>query len=251
MNEPLDPFEILRALNPVDPADLRGERSSTRACEAREQIVNGMRPSRGQTRLRWRLPRLRWRRSYVLALVPLAAVVAAGAWALTHGATKQLTIGCYASAALQARTIVVAATAASPTEACGRVWQRGDFGSSGSPRLQACVLPSGGVGVFPSPGGRACEQLKLAPVAVGASSISPQSGSAATLKRALVEEFLSKPCMRRGQAISTVRRELRTQHLNDWTVRATGAFVSARPCASLGFDEEQHLVLLVPMPKRP
>jgi hypothetical protein len=255
-----DPFEILRTLNPIDAGDLDGERFSARAHEVLEQIVTtGQVGDEQQRTMRRRLPLPRSRKLYLIALVPVAAAVAAGAWALTHGATKGLTIGCYATASLQAHTVVVPATGESPTGICGKVWQRGEFGSPASPELQACVLPSGAVGVFPSPAARACEQLHLAPVASGPSPSTPTTsssprqrpGSAASLKDALVAQFLADACMARPEAISTVREELRKQHLGDWTVRVNGEFSQARPCASLGFDEEQHVVLLVPMPERP
>lgn len=241
MNEQLDPFELLRALNPVDEADVQGERDSVRARQSLERIVGS--GSGGS------LPRRK--KAYLLMLVSLAAAAAAaGAWALTHGATKHLTIGCYASADLHARTIVIAAPSGSPTRACGSVWQRGDFGPASSPRLQACVLPSGAVGVFPTPNGRACERLKLAPLPASTPT-PPPAASAAQLKDALTQKFLSKPCIGRDEAISTVEAELRRQNLPDWKVKVDGAFTSARPCASPGFDEEQRLVLLIPMPKRP
>lgn len=256
MNEPFDPFEVLRELNPVDPADLRGAATSPQARLALEQILDGTRKS-VPTRRRWarRRPRLRtWRRSYLLVLIPVAAGLAAAAWALTHGPTKQLTIGCYASANLDARTVVVAAGAAPPLATCQQAWQRGDFGPPPSPRLEACILPSGAVGVFPSPNGQACQRLKLAPLTptAPATSTAPRPRSTVTaLKDALVQAFLARPCMTQTEATTAVRAELRRLQLTDWKVEARGHFTAVRSCASLAFDEEQHLILLIPIPKRP
>lgn len=249
MNEPVDPFELLRKLNPIEPGDMSDAATSAQARETLEQILGGTRHPRRRRRLTMHIPRPR-RRTYLLALVPLTAALAAAAWALSQGATQHLTIGCYASADLQAHTVIVAATDNSPTETCASVWQRGDFGSPSLPRLQACVLSSGAVAVFPSPDARACKQLKLAPF-TGASSTPQRRGSATTLKNALVEKFLSNACIGRDEATSTIRAELRRQHLNNWNMEVTGAFAATRPCASLGFDEEQHRVLLIPIPKRP
>lgn len=253
MNEPPDPFEALRALNPVDAADVRGERASPRAREALERIVT-TNTARARDPERRQIPRARRRKAYLLALIPVAAAAAAGAWALTHGATKHLTIGCYANLSLESRTVVVPANGSSSVQRCRDVWRRGDFGSPSSPRLQACVLPSGAVGVFPSPNGGACQQLKLAPAAAGApttTSAPQRRGSATTLRDALVPKFLARPCMDRREAVSTINEELRKQRLNDWAVRISTPFSPARPCASLGFEEEQRLVVIVPVPKLP
>lgn len=38
MSEPFDPFDVLRALNPVDPADLEGEASSQQAGDALQRV---------------------------------------------------------------------------------------------------------------------------------------------------------------------------------------------------------------------
>jgi hypothetical protein len=250
VNEPLDPFELLRALNPVDVAELDGERHSSQAHESLERIVSNRRRLRAWTPRRWWLWVARRRKVYVLALVPLSAVAVAGAWALTHGATKQLTVGCYARADLDARTLVVGATGASPVENCKTLWQRGDFGPASSPRLQACVLASGSVGVFPSADGQACERLKLASLTASTPPAAKRRGSVVTLKQALTERFLAKPCISKDEAISAIRAEIRKQRLNDWGVAVTTPFSAGRPCASLGFDEEHRVVRIVPMPRQ-
>jgi hypothetical protein len=263
MNEPMDPFELLRELNPIEPGDLRAATSSPQTQEALEQILAGDRHPRRRRLPTLQLPRFR-RRVYILALVPLAAGLAAAAWALSQGATKQLTVGCYASVSLQAHTIVVAA-GNDPITTCRDVWSRGDFGTPTAPRLQACLLPSGAIGVFPSPDGRACEQLKLTPLTPEPAPPSPQPtsppppspqpspppqpASPADLKDALVREFLANRCLNAEQATAVVQDELRALRLTSWRVQTTAAFTNSRRCASLAFDEERHLVLLVPMPK--
>lgn len=251
MSEPVDPFELLRQLNPVDPEDVADAASTVQAQRALEEIIAGTRkPPITRTLRRPRIRRLR-RRTYLLALVPLAGVIAAAAWALTQGATKQFTIGCYGSASLQAHTVVVAAGSDSPVDACRTVWQRGDFGNKPTPRLQACVLRSGAIGVFPSSAEAACSKLKLAPAASTTTSPRQAGASPLALKNALVRKFLANRCMNEQQATATVQAEIRRLRLTNWQVQTNGTFDSSRPCGSLAFDEEQHRVLLVPVPKQP
>jgi hypothetical protein len=251
MTEPVDPFELLRELNPVTPEDVTDAASSGEAARALEEILAG---TRGAPR-RWRprgarIPRLR-RRTYLLALVPLLGAATAAAWALTQGATKQLTIGCYASANLQAHTVVVpAGSGRTAVDTCRGVWRRGDFGPRPTPTLQACVLPSGAIGVFPSPTQTACTQLHLTPLASTAPP-QPTAASALTLKKALVHAFITHRCMDKQHAVAVVEAEIRTLGLAGWHVQINGTFTSGRPCASLAFDEQTQHVLLVPLPKQP
>ena len=261
MNKPFDPFQLLRELNPVSETDVCGEASSQRAQQELEHILRDGRPPRQRSPQRGpRRPR--WRRSYVLVLVALAIGAATAAWALTRTPTKTLTVGCYATVDLQARTVVVAADDRSPTATCREIWQRGDFGSAKVPQLEACVLPSGAIGVFPSPTGQACENLRVAPVAPETPAPPPArtttkpkppspQATARTLKNKLVDAFLAKPCMNEQQATELVRAQFGKLRVSDWGVRANGPFSVARPCASLAFDEEHRIVLLVPMPKTP
>ncbi len=249
----MDPFELLQELNPVDPADLRGVAFSPQAQDALEQILAGIRqPPRLSRKVR--VPHFR-RRTVALVLIPLAAAIATAAWALSQEASQQLTIGCYASADLEAHTVVVPAGDASPTSTCRVVWERRDFGTPTAPPLQACVLPSGAIGVFPSPDGQACNHLKLAPLEPNSSPPSTrtagQPGSSAQLKNALVAKFLANRCMNQQQATSVVQTELRRLRLSGWQVRPNGVFINERPCAGLAFDEAHHAVFLVPMPKQP
>ncbi len=251
MSEPVDPFDLLRELNPVTPADLANAASSEHAVRSLEEIVAGTRNApREETMRRRRVPRLR-RRTYVLGLVPAAGTIAVAAWALTQGPTKQLTIGCYASVDLQAHTVVVTASTQPAVETCREVWRNSEFGHLPTPKLQACVLPSGGIGVFPSPRGQACKRLKLAPLITVTTPQTRTSSSPLRLKNALVRTFLMNRCMEGRRATALATTEIRRLGLRLWRVRVNGTFTSSRPCASLAFDEDHHLVLLVPLPRRP
>jgi len=251
MTGPPDPFEILRGLNPVDPADVRGAASSRSAADALEEIVAGRRlgDARGRRRIHVGWPRRR--RVYVLAILPLAILLTAAAWALTRGSSTQLTVGCYASADLHARTVIVPAGDRSPIKSCRVVWERGDFGTwIEVPGLQACVLPSGVVGVFPSPTGGTCRALRLKPVAPEV-SVGTGANSVVRVKNALVRQFLSTRCLDEIEATATIRAELRKVGIDGWSIKVEGAFGASRPCASLAFDEAQRVILVVPIPRRP
>jgi hypothetical protein len=251
MSETVDPFELLRELNPVKPADVANAASSEHAVRSLEEIVTGTRDTpRKETIRRRRVPRLR-RRSYVLGLIPVAGVIAVTAWALTQGSTKQLTIGCYATANLQAHTVVVPANNRPPVETCREVWRTFQFGHRPTPKLQACVLPSGAIAVFPSPQGQACKQLKLAPLLTVTTPYGRTSRSPLRLKNALVKSFLTKRCVEGRRATALVRSEIRRLGLPLWRVQINGVFTTNRPCASLAFDEDHNLVLLIPIPRRP
>jgi hypothetical protein len=252
MTEPVDPYELLRDLNPVAPDDVAEAASTAEATRALEEIIAGTRQLPAKRRLaRIRIPRIR-RRFYLLALVPAVGAIAAAAWALTHGATKQFTVGCYATADLQAHTVIVPAGADGALETCRSVWRRGDFGVRAIPPLQACVLPSGAIGVFPSPNQHACTQLHL--TALTPTKAPPPNrkvGSPIELKNDLVHTFLASRCMNEQQAVDTVNAEIRRLGLSEWRVQVNGRFTSSRPCASLAFDQDIRHVLIIPLPRRP
>ena len=169
MKDGSDPFETLRRINPVDPSTLPDPERSREALDAMERIIRGdAAAAEGErfrrTRSLWRTRR---RRVYLVPIVAAAALAAATlAWALTRGPTQHLDIGCYATIDLHGRAAVVPATEASPIETCEKLWLTGVFGKP-PPPLEACVLPSGAVGVFPSPEENSCERLNLAPAPAG------------------------------------------------------------------------------------
>lgn len=246
MNEPPDPFEILRRLNPIKPEEHQAA-STKPAAEGLQRILANDSDRAQKARVASSIQPRRW--VYLIGLVSLVAILAATAWALTRGAPTALTVGCYAAADLQAHTVVIPTGDRTPVANCRAVWERGEFGTqTATPRLQACALPSGAVAVFPSPHKSACKTLRLKPLAPA------RSGAAAAaplvrVKAALVPKFLAKPCIDEKQATATVHTAVREARLNGWTVKEQQPFDATRPCASLAFDEEQHVVLLVPLPR--
>lgn len=164
MSEPVDPFELLRELNPVDPEDVADASSATEAQRALDEILAGSRsPQPSQRRPATshpRRPRLR-ARAYLVASVGVAAALVAAVWVLTLNPAKRLTVRCFGSASLGARAVIVPAGHGSPTAACRPLWSGTTFGHRPTPSLQACILPSGGIGVFPGRNGAVCQRLGL------------------------------------------------------------------------------------------
>ncbi len=246
MNDGHDPFETLRRINPVDPSTLPDPAQSREALDVMERIIRGefASPQVGRLQQTRSLLRARRRRVFLVPIVAAVALAAAAlAWALTQGPTQHLDIGCYATIDLQGTAAVVPATEASPTETCEKLWLDGAFRKP-SPPLEACVLPSGAVGVFPSPAGNSCERLNLAPVPVGSK---PPPGSV-ELRDALVDKFLDR-CLTEPAARRIIQQEMTRLGLQDWRVVTNGRFTPARPCASLAFDEKQGQIILVPIPR--
>lgn len=246
MKDEGDPFETLRRINPVDPSTLPDPVRSREALDVMERILRGDVSSPEGRRLR-RLRTLGQARRPRVYLVPVvaAAVLAAAtlAWAFTRGPTQHLSVGCYAAIDLDASAAVVPATEASPVETCEELWLDGAFGRPPS-RLEACVLPSGAVGVFPSPEGDSCERLNLAPVPAG----SEPPSAVVELQNTLVDAFL-KRCLSESAARRIVQDEFRRLNLQEWRVVTSGRFTPARPCASLAYVEERSEVNLVPIPR--
>lgn len=240
----VDPFEILRQANPVDPSRLPDADSP----QGQALLAEILQQPRKQP-ARVRLPRVALRRPRHRYLVPAIAVLALGAvavgWALTRGVSEPLTIGCYAEPDLQARTAVVAVQGRAPIAACRELWKRGEFGVQRTPTLQACLLPSGAIGVFPKRLRDACGALGLPPVP---STYEPVASPAVRLKERLVEKFLNEKCLTELQARALVEAELGLLRLQHWRVESAGRFAADRPCASLAFETARRVVLLVPAP---
>jgi hypothetical protein len=237
MMERFDPFAVLRDLNPVDLDDVGDAASSPEARATLEQILAGTR------RPKLRVFHSAAKRMFVLVALAFICAVAAVALALTQGAAQHLTVGCYQTASLEAKTVVIATRGGSVVETCRQLWRQQRLGGPVPVRLQACRLPSGAIGVFPSLEGRACADLNLSALR----DDEPATGSTAQLREALVDVFLARGCISQKHAGQLVRDELRRQGIADWTVADGAAFTSERPCASLGFDEPHRVVLLVPM----
>lgn len=257
MTEPFDPFEILENLDPIDVTSVRDAAASP---EARAALANILSQPRSAPRRRWPLPTFfrsaSGRRTYLAIAVAAAIATAGTAWALTRSPTQHLTIGCYATDNIAAHTVVVPSGRGSAISTCRDVWLRGAFGGRTAPPLQACVLASGSIGVFPSADRHACQRMKLEPI-TGAPNITrpahkeKKAGSVIDLKNALVHAYLTHRCIGRRAGLQLTRSFISRLDLAAWHVKATTPHTRQRPCSSFAFDEENETVLLIPTPPRP
>jgi len=104
----------------------------------------------------------------MIALVPavflLLAATAFTSYSLTREPKHLASIGCYDAASLTANVAVVGPDGRDPVSICAQVWQQGALGANPPKRLEACVLETGAIGVFPSAGASTCGNLGLAPL---------------------------------------------------------------------------------------
>lgn len=199
----------------------------------------------------------RRRRRLVVALVPAVVVLLAATafttYALTRNPTHLESIGCYDRASLSANTAVVSADGRDPVAICTDVWQQGALGEPIPTRLEACVLQSGAIGVFPSARNGTCGALGLAPLPA---SHAARAKRFAALQKAIVAR-LGEPasgsskrgpqCVGKTAAERFVRRTLDARGYGDWQIKiAGGTFTPARPCAEPSFDTGAKTLYLLP-----
>jgi hypothetical protein len=185
------------------------------------------------------------RRRYVLVLVPVVLVSALAAgyqWLRTAG--EPLVVVCYGGPSLQARQAVVPGSDPTDVAACRALWrQGGQFAraSRGSaPPLQACVLPTGAVGVFPGVRGEdPCDHLGLA-------HAGSEGADVAKVQAAVTDQLLAR-CVGRYEAVALVREELDRHGLGDWRIVVSPPFSQAAPCASVAVNVPRRTVLIVPV----
>lgn len=199
----------------------------------------------------------RRRRRVVIALVPAVIVLLAATAFTTYSLTREAkhleSIGCYDRASLAANTAIVSADGRDPVAICAEVWQQGAFGTDVPTQLEACVLQTGAIGVFPRSGRDTCETLGLAPLPA---SYAAQARRFAALRDAIVAR-LGEPasgsskrgsqCVGKAAAVAFVRHELDSRGYGDWQIKVSGGdFTSARPCAEPSFDTGGKTAYLVP-----
>ena len=189
----------------------------------------------------------RRRRRLGLVLVPAAVLLLAATgfttYRLLREPTHLETIGYYASASTSGDTTIVNADGRDPRVICAELWAQGAVGEGPAPEeLAACVLETGPVGVFPSSGPNTCEELGLAELPA---SYAAEGKRFAELRDALVRELATR-CADEAAARELVRRELAARGYAGWQVDVAGeGFREERPCASVSFDGERKVVLLV------
>jgi hypothetical protein len=199
----------------------------------------------------------RRRRRLVVALVPAVLILLAATAFTTYKLTREPThlesIGCFDSASLSANTAIVSADGRDPVAICSGVWQQGALGKHVPKRLQACVLQTGAIGVFPATRRDTCGALGLAPLPA---SYAAQARRFAALQSAIVAR-LGEPasgsskrgpqCVGQAAAVAFVRRTLDALGFTNWQIKvAGGTFTATRPCAEPSFDTGAKTVFLLP-----
>jgi hypothetical protein len=208
----------------------------------------------------WERKAQRRRRRLAFVLVPavLAVLAVTGftTYALTREPTHLESVGCYETAELDGNIAIVNADGRAPTAICAELWRQGDMGPAPAPEsLDACVLETGAIGVFPSSGKGTCEHLGVADLP---STYAAKAGRFAALSDAIAAELGASygrterdpKCLREEQARALVRRELDARGYKDWSIEVIGGGFSESPCVAvgLGFDGERKVVFLVPEP---
>ena len=244
-----DPLERLRAANPVPPetAKTRPDPVLFRAIVSGDlDRVPARRPARWRARI----------------LVPvLAATGLLGgtvAYALLRDPVpKPQNAGCYESADLEARTLVVGVGREGALAACAELWREGVLGTGGEvPLLTECVLSTGVVGVFPAtPGDDVCGALTapLSTTTPGTAASPPPTDvneRFRSFREAVLPQFLEAACLDPRTATEVVRRELDRAGLGEWRIASADDFTADRPCATLGFRPESSEIVLVPSSAR-
>jgi hypothetical protein len=237
--DPVDPYEILRSVNPVDPAKLADVEGPEPSIEG-ERVLNAKDRS---WRPRW-VPRKSVRLVMFAALMSGAA--AATAWALIGQTSQRVTVGCYEEASLRSR-VFVEAMGSSPTATCLRVWKQGELSGRTPQQLEACVLPSGAIGVFPSAGRDVCVHLGLKGFVRDLSSADVAQST--VFERDLGSAFIRKGCLRLTPAIALVELELQKHGLAGWRIAHTQPFTAQRRCASAAVEPNVETVTIVPVPR--
>ena len=183
------------------------------------------------------------------ALLVLLAATAFTTYKLTRHPAHLESVGCYDRASLSANTAVVGADGRDPVAICADVWHQGALGQPVPRHLEACVLQTGAIGVFPG----TCSSLGLAPLPA---SYRAQAKRFTSLQNVIVAR-LGTPasgsstrgpqCLGRAAAERFVRRALDARGYADWHVKVSaGSFGASRPCAEPSFDTGARTVLLLP-----
>jgi hypothetical protein len=198
--------------------------------------------------------RRRARRTVVvpLSLLLVAALGAVGYAALTTSSTSSAGIECHLGATLDSSGTITHVDGRSATATCAQLWDEGAvaYGAHTAPApLHACVGTDGrgAIHVFASADSGICARVGLRedPTA-GADPAAARYGRFADrlFKQLDTAAFA---CPTPAQAHALVANELRTSGLTDWTIKDTGGYDQARPCASLALDSDRRTATTSPI----
>jgi hypothetical protein len=225
-----DPFDWLRAANPVPP----GGEDDEHAAQILRSVLDGRTPPTALRRPR--------RRRVVLAAAAAVAVTAAAAatWVATRSTSDPGQVACFAADSLDAdRAIVDRST--DPVGACREVWPQLAPGSE-VPPLQTCVLPSGVLGLFPGDDPSVCDQLGLAR---GDPRLGADERAQVEVEEELRQAF-GERCVPLDDGVALARGALARAGLDGWRVEQR--LDRDDPCSSLAVDRDRRTITVVPVP---
>jgi hypothetical protein len=235
-----DSADRLRAANPIAPEETP-KPDSPEALGLLERI---MATTPGKA------PRRRRTKRWMMVIVPAAVLAAAAAgFVLSRPVRHPLVVACFQSQSLQATEALTPATGGDPQSACAPLWIPGGRfniqGLASAPSLSACVLDTGGIGVFPrAPNRDVCPALGLAPYPEQAGN--QQEDALLKLQDGLSTEFVGR-CVGRDEAIGITEDLLADSGLRGWSVRSDMPFTEQDPCTSVAFDVPGQTITLVPV----
>jgi len=238
-----DIFDALRSGDPAPPGISPGPDSPLGRRIHAAVMANATDPSA--------TPRRRRRIIAVLVAVAALAAGAGAAWALnTRSVTNSISVLCYDAPSTAASAIEAPRAAIPDTAACQAFWDDGvlpinsDLPRGQVPPLVSCVNNAGTYVVFPSDNTNLCAELGLGDPAP------PPAGPDKTyeLTQQLIDAINPTTCLSLDEAEQAAVDIFNKLGLSDWTVTKRPDNPE-EPCASLAFDEETHLVILVPIPK--
>lgn len=245
-----DAFTLLQNANPVsDPAGL--------TLPPIQELVPQAWSERPQNRS-GRRRRLLW----IVPVVVVGSSAVAAAALVSQRATNPLDVACYAAADLGADTVIVRADERQDAvRTCRDLWNEGELGPGRNLELHSCVLPDGGVGVFPGQQ-NPCEGLQrpnTSPQTSDSSSpptsrVPDDPAAVIRLRDDLVERVRRAGCLGPADGRHEAERQLHRHGLTGWTIEVgpgeTGAgFDQRRPCVSYSVDPNRQVVILVPSPR--
>jgi len=226
--------------------DLRELHREARGLEMSDADVARVMARRDATPRR-RRPRARW----LLALVPVAAVVAGATWAATRPSTEALAttgVACVSSAdAAPDATAVVRPDGRDPVDVCAGLWRRGEIDRSTHevPPLTACAGGAGNrsVVVFPTGDAGVCDRLGGRPLPADYAGVSERLAGL----RAVAE---ATACRSAAQARAAVAAELARIGADDWRV-TTRRVPDPAPCVAVTIDGDRRTVAVLELARPP
>jgi hypothetical protein len=227
-------LESLQRANPV-PVGEPGGRRDLPSAHALFAEITAQRPRRVR------------RRTMVIAVALLILLVASliGAFALLNSDEPTVlgAVVCAPNAIYPIDHGWLAPSGGDPIAACEEPWDNGVFGTDGSSSgLDACVLPTGAVGVFPGEFGSVCRQkLNLPPAHLNADIAKLEEFRKATANA------VRENCIDYDAARAIVEQKFSQYGYTGWVVAqnpAAPTYSDDEPCSSVATVFDHHLVYI-------